>query len=74
MREVHHIFNTNAEAHAFHEGVMWVNDSDVECVDVETGEDNHGTFAIAICRDQLDGGDEDSVEHVEFDYREGIRQ
>ena len=72
MREVRHVFDTTTEANAFVIGVEWVNDSAIEVVDIEVGDDVLGPRSTVLCSDE-DADDTFCCDgDAEFDHRLGV--
>lgn len=63
-RTVKHTFDTVAEANAFVDGVEWVNDDAIECVDIEVGTLDNRPAATVICIDE-EGDIDTDIDHRE---------
>jgi hypothetical protein len=73
MRTTRHIFSDNREAQAFICGINWVNDSDVEVIDVEVGGATPDDMtATVIVNDEQDVNPDGPIEEQELDHREHV--
>jgi hypothetical protein len=79
VKVVRHRFSDNREAQAFICGVNWINDSMIDVIDVEVGDEDDGEggrrlVATVVCNEQEESDTHDYIVVTEelYDHRDHL--